>query len=35
MRKVTDVSKLHQLNWKHSVNLEEGIKMMYAWYLRE
>lgn len=26
MRKVTDVSKLHSLGWKHKVELEEGIK---------
>ena len=33
MRKVTDVSKLHSLGWKHSVDLEKGIKMMYEWYI--
>ncbi len=33
MRKLTDVSKLHTLGWKHSVELREGIKKMYAWYL--
>ena len=33
MRKVTDVSKLHNLNWKHKVELEEGIRLMYEWYL--
>ncbi len=35
LRKVTDVSKLHDLGWKHRVNLEEGIEKMYAWYLRK
>jgi len=34
MRKVTDVSKLHSLGWKHTVELEDGIKQMYEWYLR-
>ena len=34
MRKVTDVSKLHNLNWKHEVDLEEGIRLMYSWYLK-
>ncbi len=34
MRKITDVSKLHALGWKHTVELEEGIKKMYAWYLK-
>ncbi|UOD35664.1 GDP-L-fucose synthase [Deferribacteraceae bacterium V6Fe1] len=33
MRKVTDVSKLHSLGWKHKVELEEGIKRVYGWYL--
>ena len=32
MRKVTDVTKLHSLGWKHKVELEDGIKMMYEWY---
>lgn len=33
MRKVTDVTKLHKLGWKHKVELEEGIKKLYNWYL--
>ena len=33
MRKVTDVSKLHSLGWKHKVELIDGIKMLYDWYL--
>ena len=32
MRKVTDVSKLHSLGWKHKVELEEGIRKIYEWY---
>lgn len=32
MRKLTDVSKLHALEWKHTVELREGISKMYAWY---
>lgn len=32
MRKVTDVSKLNNLGWKHSVELNEGIDKMYKWY---
>lgn len=35
MKKLTDVSKLHQLGWKHQIELEEGIKRMYAWYMQE
>jgi GDP-L-fucose synthase len=33
MVKLTDVSKLHALGWKHKVELEDGLKTMYAWYL--
>jgi GDP-L-fucose synthase len=28
-RKLMDVSYLHSLGWKHSINLENGIKMVY------
>lgn len=35
MRKLCDVSKLHSLGWKHSVELPEGIKRIYDWYLAE
>ena len=28
-RKLLDVSKLHSKGWKHHVNLEQGIKMVY------
>lgn len=33
MRKLTDPSKLHQLGWKHRIEIEEGIRMMYHHYL--
>ncbi len=33
MRKLTDVSKLNGLGWKHSVELELGINKLYNWYL--
>lgn len=32
-RKLMDVSRLHNLGWKHSTNLLEGIKKTYHWYL--
>jgi len=32
LRKVTDCSKIHALGWKHSIELEEGIKKMYRDY---
>jgi GDP-L-fucose synthase len=34
LRKLTDVTKLHELGWKHSVELYEGIKSLYNWYLK-
>ena len=33
MLKLTDPSKLHFLGWKHKVELEDGIKALYEWYL--
>ena len=33
MRKLTDVSKLNALGWKHSVGIQEGVKKLYEWYL--
>ena len=33
MRKLTDVSKLHSLGFKHAITLREGIERVYAWYL--
>ena len=34
MVKLTDPSKLHSLGWKHKVELEDGIRTMYEWYLK-
>jgi GDP-L-fucose synthase len=33
MRKLTDPSKLHQLGWKHKIDIEEGVGKLYDWYL--
>lgn len=33
MRKLCDVTKLRQLGWKHKVELSDGIKKLYKWYL--
>ena len=33
IKKLTDVSKLHGLGWKHNVDLEEGIIRLYDWYM--
>ena len=35
MIKLTDPSKLHTLGWRHKVELEEGIKKVYTWYLTQ
>jgi len=32
LRKLTDVSKLNSLGWKHSVDIEEGVGRLYEWY---
>ena len=34
-RKLMDVSKLHQLGWRHQINLEEGIQSVYESLLAE
>ncbi|MBO4898947.1 MAG: GDP-L-fucose synthase [Lachnospiraceae bacterium] len=31
-RKLTDVTRLHSLGWKHKVDLEEGVKLAYEWF---
>jgi GDP-L-fucose synthase len=33
--KLTNPSKLHTLGWKHKVELEEGIGLVYRWYLED
>ena len=35
MKKITNVSKLHQLGWKHQTTLSEGVEKMYCWYLSQ
>ena len=35
MLKLTDPSKLHSLGWRHKVELEDGIKTLYEWYLND
>ncbi|EJL65375.1 GDP-L-fucose synthase family protein [Flavobacterium sp. CF136] len=32
-RKLMDVSKMHNLGWKHKIELQEGIQKTYNWFL--
>ena len=32
-RKLTNVSKLHGLGWTHQIELEEGVKLAYDWFV--
>ncbi len=34
MEKRTDVTKLNQLGWKHKVEINEGLSLMYDYYLK-
>lgn len=33
MRKLTDVTKLHNLGWHHKVEIDQGVLLLYKWYL--
>lgn len=35
LKKLTDVSKLHALGWRHKISLNQGVKLAYQWYLNE
>lgn len=32
-RKLINVDKLHSLGWTHKVEIEDGVKMLYDWYV--
>lgn len=34
-RKLLDVTKLHDLGWRHSIELADGIESTYRWYLEQ
>jgi GDP-L-fucose synthase len=34
-RKLIDVSRLSNMGWKYGIDLEEGLKKTYKWYLKE
>lgn len=33
MRKLCNVDKLHSLGWKHKIEIDEGIALLYKWYM--
>ena len=33
LRKLTDVSRLHDLGWRHRMEIEDGVPALYKWYL--
>ena len=34
-QKLQDVTKIHEMEWKHSVELREGVEKTYSWYLQQ
>ncbi len=34
-RKLLDVSALHDLGWRHRIGLQDGIRSVYEWYVRQ
>ncbi|KKQ40680.1 MAG: NAD-dependent epimerase/dehydratase [Candidatus Magasanikbacteria bacterium GW2011_GWA2_37_8] len=34
-QKLQDMTKMHDLGWKHKIELEEGLKNTYEWYQKE
>lgn len=34
-RKLIDISRLSNMGWKYSIDLEEGLKKMYKWYCNQ
>jgi len=35
LRKLIDVSRLSNMGWKYSINLEKGLKKTYKWYFNQ
>lgn len=33
LRKLTDVSRLNELGWHHTIEVEEGVQRLYQWYV--
>ena len=35
LKKLTNVDKLHQMGWKHRIDLPMGIQKLYKWYVQQ
>jgi len=35
LKKLTDSSKLHNMGWKHAMDLDKGIQSIYSWYIEK
>ena len=35
LRKLIDISRLSNMGWKYSIDLEEGLKKTYKWYFNQ
>ena len=33
MKKLTEVSKLHSLGWRHKVEIDDGVRKLFDWYM--
>ena len=34
MRRLCDSSRIHDLGWRSTISLEQGIEKLYRWYLQ-
>jgi GDP-L-fucose synthase len=34
MQKLLDVTRMHELGWRHRIELRDGLKQVYDWYLK-
>lgn len=34
MKKLTDVTKLNSLGWRHRIDIHEGLSQIYEWYIK-
>ena len=34
LKKLTDPTKLHELGWHHKIEIDEGVRRLYQWYLQ-